>query len=66
VKYYTWNEVCTKEDDLYGHVRRDADQMKSCEHGKLILILSNLDSKPRVIHDTVYAVKSDSLILRAI
>ncbi len=46
-----WNEVCAEEKDLYGHVRRDADQRdeESCKHGKviLILILSNLDSKPR-------------------
>ena len=45
-----WNEVCTKEKDLYGHVRRDADQRdeESCKHGKLFVTLSNLDSKPHV------------------
>lgn len=42
-----WKEVCAKEMDLYGHVRRDADQRDegSCKHGNgkvdlLIMILS--------------------------
>lgn len=28
--------MCAKEEDLYGHVRRDADQRdeESCKHGK--------------------------------
>jgi len=41
-----WNEVCAKEKDLYGHVRRDTYQCdeESCKSDKVILILSNLDS----------------------
>jgi hypothetical protein len=40
--------VCAKEKDLHGHVQRDANQRdeESCMHGKVILILSFLESKP--------------------
>jgi hypothetical protein len=37
-------KVCTKETDLHGHVRRDAESRKAWQ---LILILSNLDSASR-------------------
>jgi hypothetical protein len=41
-----------KGKGLVWHVRRDADQMESSAHGKLILILSNLVSKARVFCQT--------------
>jgi hypothetical protein len=50
--------VCTKETDLHGHVRRDAE--RAAKHGKLILILSNLDSASAARLPLVNAVKSDS------
>jgi len=54
--------VCAKEKDLFGHhVRRDADQRdgESCKHGKVILILSNLVSKPRATTDKCLFIQSD-------